>query len=654
MKYTFIVVSLMLLVTELSGQWMIPMNEDSLLTVLKNAKDTTAVRVLQQLAGSYFFKQPATSLAHAKAGIDSSRRLKYNLGIIECSIYGGEASRIVGDLIGALKMQYEANQLSREAGHKDFEANSAGGMGMTYFELQHFEQSLKHLKRAVALRKTLPPDSHEALYNVYIARDYIETKKYDSAYHYLKEAAQYLRFGPGPTMTVRWRMVYHGTFGDYYFHTGRTDSAYFHWKTALKIATDNQYIVFSHISLTATKLSSIFSLRNQLDSSLHFARLAFKVATDGKFNPRIRDASRQLADVFQKMGNADSALYYQGMAITLNDRILGSGKMIELQLLQLEEQKRNLEIQQAEERYRKNIQLIGLISITAIILVASASLFRSNRIKQKTNIVLQQTLNELKATQSQLVQSEKMASLGELTAGIAHEIQNPLNFVNNFAEVNKELIRDLKSEITNGNLDEVSTLATDIEANEEKINFHGKRADAIVKSMLQHSRISSGKKELTNLNALCDEYLRLSYHGLRAKDKSFNAKFETHFDPSLPKVNVVSQEIGRVMLNLINNAFYAINQKAKLQIADYQPQVTVSTKTLSDKIEIRVQDNGNGIPDGIREKVFQPFFTTKPTGQGTGLGLSLSYDIITKSHGGELKVETKENEGTTFIVTLKK
>jgi signal transduction histidine kinase len=269
---------------------------------------------------------------------------------------------------------------------------------------------------------------------------------------------------------------------------------------------------------------------------------------------------------------------------------------------------------------------------------------------------LRESLENLKATQSQLIQSEKMASLGELTAGIAHEIQNPLNFVNNFAEINKELIRDLKSEIKNGKLDEVNALADDIEANEEKINFHGKRADAIVKSMLQHSRSSSGKRELTDINALCDEYLRLAYHGYRAKDKSFNAKFEIHLDPSLPKVNVVAQDIGRVVLNLINNAFYVVNEKAKQSIDGYEPTVTVSTSFLSPsggkgEVKISIKDNGNGIPDSIKEKIFQPFFTTKPTGQGTGLGLSMSYDIV-KAHGGEIKVESNQRSGTSFIISL--
>jgi two-component system, NtrC family, sensor kinase len=272
---------------------------------------------------------------------------------------------------------------------------------------------------------------------------------------------------------------------------------------------------------------------------------------------------------------------------------------------------------------------------------------------------LQRTLNELKATQNQLIQSEKMASLGELTAGIAHEIQNPLNFVNNFSEINTELIAEMKQEIEKGNLAEAKTIANDIADNEKKINHHGKRADAIVKGMLQHSRSSSGVKEPTNINALADEYLRLAYHGLRAKDKSFNATMKTDYDESIGNINIIPQDIGRVILNLITNAFYATNEKQKLGLAGYEPTVTV--KTLKNpppagggrgaRVLISVKDNGNGIPQKVLDKIFQPFFTTKPTGQGTGLGLSLSYDIV-KAHGGELRVETKEGEGSEFILTL--
>ena len=269
--------------------------------------------------------------------------------------------------------------------------------------------------------------------------------------------------------------------------------------------------------------------------------------------------------------------------------------------------------------------------------------------KQKDELM--QAFTELKNTQSQLIQSEKMASLGELTAGIAHEIQNPLNFVNNFSEVSSELLEEMMDELKSGNKEEVLALASDIKANQEKINHHGKRAGAIVKGMLQHSRISSGKNEPTDINALCDEYLRLSYHGLRAKNKSFNADFKADLDKKLPQIKVVSQDFGRVLLNLINNAFFAVNEKSKTGNKDFKPSVIVKTKLEKKKIIISISDNGSGIPEDVKEKIFQPFFTTKPSGEGTGLGLSLSYDIV-KAHGGELKVETVEGDGTKFIIIL--
>lgn len=282
---------------------------------------------------------------------------------------------------------------------------------------------------------------------------------------------------------------------------------------------------------------------------------------------------------------------------------------------------------------------------------------------------LEHTITELKATQAQLIHSEKMASLGELTAGIAHEIQNPLNFVNNFSEINYELIEEMKGELAAGNAEDAVSIAENIKENEQKIIHHGKRAAAIVKGMLQHSRTSNGQKEPTDINALADEYLRLSYHGLRAKDKSFNSKMETCFDETLEKINVVPQDVGRAFLNLFTNAFYAVSEKKKNPPPpkggiEYQPTVSVSTRAIKsaspDKpgqagdlgVQIRVWDNGMGIPEKALDKIFQPFFTTKPSGQGTGLGLSLSFEIITQGHGGEMKVETKEGEFAEFIIEL--
>ena len=276
--------------------------------------------------------------------------------------------------------------------------------------------------------------------------------------------------------------------------------------------------------------------------------------------------------------------------------------------------------------------------------------------KQKEE--LEYALNELRSTQSQLIQSEKMASLGELTAGIAHEIQNPLNFVNNFSEVSNEFLEEMLLEIDKGNIKEAKLSIGDIKLNLNKINNHGKRADSIVKGMLLHSRASSGQKELTDINALADEYLRLSYHGLRAKDKTFNAKFETDFDESIGKINLVPQDVGRVILNLLNNAFYAVTEKKKRLGDSYNPTVSISTRLMAPTVggtrgvEIKVADNGDGISQKIIDKIFQPFFTTKPAGKGTGLGLSMSYEIITQAHGGELKVESKEGEGSVFIIHL--
>jgi len=294
----------------------------------------------------------------------------------------------------------------------------------------------------------------------------------------------------------------------------------------------------------------------------------------------------------------------------------------------------------------------AFLGITFTLIVIAIFLFINSRRKQKSKQKIESAYNQLKATQSQLIQSEKMASLGELTAGIAHEIQNPLNFVNNFSEVNTELIQEMKDEIEKGNLDEVKALANDIADNEQKINHHGKRADAIVKGMLQHSRISNGTRESTDINALADEYLRLAYHGLRAKDKSFNATMKTDFDPSIGNINIIPQDMGRVILNLITNAFYAVTEKKRQHPESYEPIVSVITKKIGNKVLISVKDNGNGVSKSVLDKIFQPFFTTKPSGQGTGLGLSMSYEIITKAHGGELKVDTKEGEGAVFTIIL--
>ncbi|MEC5158748.1 ATP-binding protein [Chryseobacterium sp. MP_3.2] len=330
--------------------------------------------------------------------------------------------------------------------------------------------------------------------------------------------------------------------------------------------------------------------------------------------------------------------------IKMPDQGLQAVSVIFLPLIAKEKKLGVITVQSFKENSYSEYQLFMLRNIA---IYAAIALDNAESYQQLDN-----TLSTLKETQNQLIQSEKMASLGELTAGIAHEIQNPLNFVNNFSEVSAELIDEMNVEINKGDFAEAQVIANDVKQNLEKINHHGKRADAIVKGMLQHSRSSKGVKELTDLNALCDEYLRLSYHGLRAKDKSFNATIRTDFDDSIGKVNLIPQDFGRVILNLLTNAFYAVDEKAKAGSTDYEPTVSITTKKEKGNIIILVSDNGNGIPQEIKEKIFQPFFTTKPTGKGTGLGLSMSFDIINNGHQGELSVDSVADEGTAFRIRL--
>jgi signal transduction histidine kinase len=350
-------------------------------------------------------------------------------------------------------------------------------------------------------------------------------------------------------------------------------------------------------------------------------------------------------------GDGNGALAHYKEYVSLIEKLKGEEirKEGQKEKFRNESEKQKLEQEKKDAIFKRtrNMQYMVMAAFLLLGIFLLYGYLQKNKDKKR----IEKAYGELKSTQAQLIQSEKMASLGELTAGIAHEIQNPLNFVNNFSEVNKELVDELQTALRLGNTEEALTISNDIKANEEKINHHGKRADAIVKGMLQHSRSSNGIKEPTDINALCDEYLRLSYHGLRAKDKSFNAIFKTNFDESIGNINIIPQDIGRVILNLITNAFYAVDEKKKSGAEHYEPTVCVGTKNIGGKVQISVSDNGNGIPQKIVDKIFQPFFTTKPTGQGTGLGLSLSYDIV-MAHGGQLKVETKEREGSAFIIQL--
>jgi signal transduction histidine kinase len=452
-----------------------------------------------------------------------------------------------------------------------------------------------------------------------------------------------------------------------YSTIGNRQMAVEYFKKALSVSKEQNYlrgVVSSNLYLADLYLQS-----GNKDSGFYYIKAARSTADQlnaPKLQLRVYNA---LAAYYKNSGKSDSTVKYQGMIIEINDSLFNSKQAQEFQNIDFDKQQREQEREASEKAYQYRLRLYGLLTGLGIFLLLAIILWRNNRNRQKAYSLLkrqkqetdfqkskvEQTLAELRSTQAQLIQSEKMASLGVVTAGIAHEIQNPLNFVNNFSEVNKELVDELQQELKAGKIDDAIAISNDIKENEEKINHHGKRADAIVKGMLQHSRSSSGIKEPTDINALADEYLRLAYHGLRAKDNSFNATMKTDYDESIGNINIIPQDIGRVILNLINNAFYAASLPSKGEFSDsddrHEPTVWVSTKKVNNKVLISVRDNGPGIPQKILDKIFQPFFTTKPTGQGTGLGLSLSYDIV-KAHGGELKVETKEGEGSEFSIQI--
>lgn len=405
------------------------------------------------------------------------------------------------------------------------------------------------------------------------------------------------------------------------------------------------------------------------DSSLYYGNRALAVAEKIGFKRNIYNTYQVLAYAYAEKKNYLKAYEAQKLFIAYKDSLVGEDKknLVAGLKFQYDLDKKESEIAilmknkelQEDKAYHQRLKIYVLLAGLLLAGLLAALLVVNNRQKQKANRQLQkqrdhleETLLELKSTQAQLVQREKMASLGELMAGIAHEIQNPLNFVNNFSEISNELIEEMGKEFHAGNHEEGIMLATNIKQNLEKIIHHGKRADSIVRGMLQHSRTSTGQREQTDINALADEYLKLSYHVQRAKDKSFHITLETRFDSTLEKIDIVPQDIGRVFLNLYNNAFYALSEKKRSSDASYEPVLSVTTKKVNDMIEIRVRDNGTGIPPKILDKIFQPFFTTKPTGKGTGLGLSLSYDIVTKGHQGICRVETREGEYTEFIVDL--
>jgi two-component system NtrC family sensor kinase len=652
---------------------------DSLEQLLTTKKDDTSkANLLGRLSYDYAFNDAEKGIHYGEKGVQLSQKLRYTKGVAYCTQSIAMSFWLLGNYGNALQSGIKALHLYEQL--KDEER-----MAWTYYILADIYRDFGDYKRALvdARKGTGIYESMNASgivgYGI-IGSIYDLQNKSDSALLYVQKARQLdLKDNRG-----QWGWLYY-LLGNIHRKKKQYDVALTYYRTALPLVNKKDIIE------TYNGLAILYRETGREDSTIFYATEVLQNWGSVSYQRGILQSVNILSEAYKKRNQRDSTIKYLELSIELNNKLFNQEKERDIQNLAFNEQLRQDEIARQSQQYRNQLKMYGLLALGILFLAIAILLWRNNQQRQKAYVFLQkqkeetdrqkskaeQTLEELKATQSQLVQREKMASLGELTAGIAHEIQNPLNFVNNFSEVNKELLMEMKDEMDKGNIRDANAIANDVIDNEEKINQHGKRADAIVKGMLQHSRTSSGQKELTDLNALCDEYLRLAYHGFRAKEKTFNAKFETDLDKTIEKINVVPQDIGRVILNLINNAFYAVNEKRHQMDGACDPIVSISTKKLDarpparagtdgddprlndsvgqavgrGKVEIRVKDNGNGIPQKVLDKIFQPFFTTKPTGQGTGLGLSLSYDII-KAHGGELKVETKEGEGSEFIIQL--
>jgi len=617
---------------------------DSLLKKLSTATSDTARIILKcKLGEAYRANDPDTSLLLANEALSRSTEIKFKKGEIHALMVLCVLNREKGDLPYALELGLKALKISEEQQYAYEQVYSLIRISAVYFAVRDAPKAMTYLRRSEEVLKKNYDDWQWDVTQYFFADGYEQLNKLDSTERLVQMLEE-----KHPSEQA-WLVINNRLRGNIAAKRNELPLAIEYYRKSIEAAMAGT--TFREAATAINAMAQVFKKLDQPDSAIFYAKEGLKLGEMLKYRNRILAASSLLAELYAEKDPKEAIKYYQ-IASAAKDSLYGVQKVQQLQSATMKEQERQNELEAAQLAYQNKMRQWALLGGVGAFLIIALILYRNNRQKHKTNKVLETTLNNLKATQSQLIQSEKMASLGELTAGIAHEIQNPLNFVNNFSEVNKELIGEMKGEIGKGNMEEVKLIANDIEANEEKINHHGKRADAIVKTMLQHSQASSGKKEPTDINALTDEYLRLAYHGLRAKDNSFNATMKTDFDESIGNINIIPQDIGRVMLNLINNAFYAVDEKKKRAGNGYEPTATVTTKKQNGKIEIKVKDNGNGIPQKVLDKIFQPFFTTKPTGQGTGLGLSLAYDIVTKGHGGELKVETKEGEGSEFTIQL--
>jgi signal transduction histidine kinase len=656
---------------------------DTLRQLVQTGKQDTLKATRLLMLGFYsIYSQPDSGIVYSKQALELSQTLHrpsdealafYEIGHNLCQL---------GDYANAIKFGLKTLSLFQNLNDQGGIIIATEALGTHYRDQRDYKQALHYLFKAKTLTEALSHNLSVGNFYPLNKERQLATQEAEIGFSYLTiNTDSALFYARAATIQTGFSWLYSiVVVGDAYSRKGNLDSALHYFRLGLKLT---QELYLNDAADNYIGLSNVFRRLGLNDSCIHYAKKGLKTSRRISYLSGIYEASGIIASVYENIDPKQSIKYYKLNKAT-NDSLFDQQKIREAQsfsfaeqlhqqelkqqleqstILHQQELKQQLEKTTIKNRNRLNVYalLVGLL----ILGIVSVGLWRRNIFKQRSFALLQEqkketelqkekaenTLADLKSTQSQLIQSEKMASLGEMAAGIAHEIQNPLNFVNNFSEVNKQLIEETGNAIDSGNQKEAKGLLSTLRQNQEKVSLHGQRADSIVKGMLQHSRISTGQKEPTNINALADEYLRLAYHGFRAKDKSFNAAMKTDFDQNIGSVNMVPQDIGRVLLNLFNNAFYSVSEKNKHALDGYDATVGVTTRKLNTKVVITVKDNGCGIPQKLIDKIFEPFFTTKPAGQGTGLGLSLSYDIA-KAHGGQIEVHTKEGEYAEFQIEL--
>ena len=649
---------------------------DSLSTPLSVLKDDkTKILFLSDAAYHYRLIKPDSAIIVGQNALNWAKKINYPQGISSALNAIGSTYRMVGDLQNAMLYCYESINIAQKNDLRKELGIAHMIIGNVYSDLKEYDLAIEKIKTAISILKKLDNTEAYATAVANLGDTYYQNNQPDSALIYLQMAENLIVEETNNLLMGFTNARLAAT----HLKLKNYEKTYSYLVKSIEINKTRN--ITRGLSLNYQTIAQYYNSLHKIDSAIYYATQGFEIALTHGYKMDMLYFSNLLSEYYGQEKDTNKAYRYAIVYKSLNDSIYGVNKVNALQKKIIEGQVVAREVEAKNLADKNRLKQNALLIILGVMTLSAYFLYRIIHQKQKANQDLEKTLSTLKSTQAQLIQSEKMASLGELTAGIAHEIQNPLNFVNNFSSINNELINEAQdelaissNELALGNIQsakdkmlEASELLQDVKINSEKINQHGNRASSIVKGMLEHSRKSSGVKEPTDINKLCDEFVRLSYHGLRAKDKNFNCDFKLDLDPDLPLVNVVSQDIGRVLLNIINNAFQATDNRAGLSAIppkdqhglsdiqnDYKPLVSINTNYIASPhrhVSLRVSDNGPGIPDSIKDKIFQPFFTTRPTGQGTGLGLSLAYDIV-KAHGGEIKLNTNENKGSEFIIIL--